>query len=296
MQTFTSILCLGVATCAVASYPASYPFENESYVPADVPAGTPNYAYDDTDTGGYVYTGAFTLSLFDGTLTDDDFPYWPHQNGFAWYNLVSQYAAPPILPASVFNCSLNDLFFKPADYTGMVNGKKVCNTGECCEYLMGQPKFGDDQLSWHDWFDQRVAAGMCDLISEDIYCVMVGGHFHLNCMQYYLAPTERLVKVLACYDSWTLYYLTCPVYKQAYTYMIVLEPDQFMDSLSAEENIITDCGAFAQDRLCHPYSYYYPQTTSDSESETDSSKTSSTASSDSSAAASLAVVATLFLL
>jgi len=277
-------LLLGLAVVS-AAYPTTYPFENEAYVPPEMISGTPNFTYDNTDTGGYVYYGMYKMKAFDGLLTDDDFPYFPHANGYAYYCLVIVYGAPPALPISVWNCS--SLTFADSDFTGSINGQSVCNVGECCKHIIGKPKFGDDQMDWHTWLEDRAAAAMCDDIVETEYCILTGGHYQTNCLQYYLAPTDRLV-MLPCFDHHMLYWLSCSVFKQSYTVMLLHEPASYTDGLSNEDSIVSDVATSLGDHVCNPYSYYYPSSTS-SNSSPSSESASVSASDDSSSSGTTAL-------
>jgi len=259
------ILLAGVV-CSTASYPSTYPFENEAFVPVNTLAATPNLAYDDSDEGGYIYhyyaRAEFTLTQDDfesPTLFGEDYNGWsPTQSGAIRFLLVVHFGAPPDLAASVWNCTLVGVFSEEA-FTGKVNGQTVCNVGECCAGIMGLPKYSDDQLDWHTTIDARTAAGMCGDMEEEMYCVAVGGDFQSNCIEYYLSPSERLFTFI-CNDSYSLYFLSCPVFLTAFTPVYAaFEPAVYYNACSQEEYISSDAQYFAGDRVCHPYSYYHPE-------------------------------------
>merc|ERR1712216_282031 len=80
----------------------------------------------------------------------------------------------------------------------------------------------------------------------------------MNCIDYHVSPTERVVTT-ACYDTFVLFYFNCKVFMQAYVNPTIKEPMPFQEAMSNEETIVHDAVAFLQDRVCHPYSYYYPE-------------------------------------
>lgn len=290
---------------AAAAYPSTYPFENESFVPVDTPPGSngadvePNLTYDpDTDTGGYIYyyyaRAAFDLTEADWespTVLGEDWsgPWNPSGSGAIRYMLVNQFGASADLPGSVWNCTAAGTVFSDADYTGVINGQTICAANDCCAGLIGLPKFSTDQLNWHDLMTDRLSAAMCGELEEELYCIIVGGDFQTNCFDYYLSPSDRLYTFI-CNDSYSQFYLNCPVFQQAYVPVYVKsEPPSYYSSISMEEMISSDAQFYCGDRVCHPYSYYHPgsagggggdsSATSGSSSATDASASASEASS-----------------
>lgn len=258
MKVFALALMVGVA--AAAAYPTTYPYENENFVPPNIAVvPEPNLTYDpETDTGGYVYYYAVKLGRFDGAVQDSDMPYCDQKNGFCQYALVNTFFCPPEFPIQIWNCTTRNYIFDSADFSGMANGQKVCEVGACCSQYYGQVKFSDDQMDWHSWLDDRNSAALCgDIAVEDNYCIWVGGDFQMNCIDYHLSALERLV-VTACYDSFVRFYFDCTVFLSVYTPATIKEPPAFQDGMSNEETIIHDSISFLQDRICFPYSYYYP--------------------------------------
>jgi hypothetical protein len=268
-----ALVAASIVAAVRAAYPTTFPFENESYVPPEIPQSTPGETYDPaTDVGGYLFFGPYMLVGFDNNLTQDDFPYVCHDNGFSRYILAVSYGAPPVLPKQTWNCSVE--IFGDEDFTGQINSQSICAVGNCCKQYIGLPKYSTDQMEWHSYTENRLSSAMCSDIDEEIYCLSVGGHFEVNCYQYYPSVDERLV-MLPCYDFWLRYYLECKVFKSAYTWMLVSEPPSYVDLITTEQAISIDVLTLLQDRLCHPYSYYYPLSSS-SESTTEEYGTSST--------------------
>jgi len=226
--------------------------------------GMPDFSFDnDADPGGYIYWGLHELTIFGGTITEDDMPYCAHSNKSTMWLLVKVYGTPPILPLQSWNCTAKDLVLAAKDFTGLINNVKICNVGECCSGLYDKPKYGDDQLAWHSWANDRAASGLCDAPqTEEMYCISVGGHFHTNCYEYYPTPDTRLWN-WPCYDNAILYWMTCAVFRQAYAFQYAIGSQDspiHQNSLSNEEGLTFDGMFSLHDRVCNPYSYYFPDT------------------------------------
>jgi len=290
MLSFSGKAYVFFSTCGVVfgAYPSTYPFENESFVPVEVPASTPDFSFNaDTDPGGYIYRGNIAMEIFGGTLTDDDIPYCNHSNQYSMWLMVMVYGTPPVLPFQTWNCTTSGLTFVDSDFTGIVNNEKICNVGSCCTAMMGLPKFGSDQMTWHSWADDRAAANLCDVPqTEALYCVLVGGHYQANCYEYYPGPSDRIY-MQVCFDNIIHYWLTCTVFKSAYAFSYVAGSQDtpiYQAKLSPEESMSFDAVFTLADRLCHPYSYFFPETLQgQSASSAATSSTSSDTSSESSA-------------
>jgi len=259
---FRNALCAAAAGVALGAdvFPITWPFENESFTPDDPNAGTPDFSFaPETDPGGYVYRGNWKLEVLGGTVTD--MPHCAHMTQFSMWALVQVYGAPPQLPANSWNCTAKDLAFTEADFTGEVNSVKYCNVGECCKDLLGLGKYGDDQMSWHSWASDRAASGLCDAIAfEKQYCIEVGGHFQTNCYEYFTTPTERIYTML-CIDHFVRYWLNCPVFKQAYSYTYAdgaQDSSTYQKDCTISQAMTADTNFLNHDRICEPYSYYYP--------------------------------------
>lgn len=238
--------------------PATYPYENESFVPVDMVASTPSYTFDDKDVGGYMYT--HTLNF---VIKDEDIPFCFMRTGMAQYLIVNKFGAPPHYGTSQtasWNCTAKGLKFASADFTGTIAGNSVCTAGECCSFVYDIFKFGDDQLTWHSWLDDRSDAGLCEAINENTYCLLSGGDTALNCMEVFVAPETRLA-VWTCPQSVVLYMMSCKVFKTEYTRIYLTEPPMYVDSSSIAENMANDAFSKAQDKMCHPHSYFFPEDT-----------------------------------
>jgi len=273
LRLFVTAGCVGLA--AAAGYPSVYPLANEIYVPPDMLSSEPDFTYAADDAGGYPWYASFSLSTkkgdfnggaihdFGGTLVDEYFPYVPHLSGCFIYLAVNTYGAPvqggwPWADES-WNCTEFGHFYGSGDFTGEVNGKRVCQVGSCCSTtvpLAGKMKYADDQLDWHSWLNDKVKLAVCETPIEEVYCVMVDGHSHFNCFEYWPGPTDRYV-VLPCMDMLILSFMECVVYKTKYSDMYEIDSPVYRARNSDEGNMVLDAGSYMPDKICHPYSYYY---------------------------------------
>jgi hypothetical protein len=109
------------------AYDIPYPYENENYVPEELPSSTPTYMFDEADTGGYIFTHIIAVDIEWGTLFGEAVPdldnWCPHMTDYSNHLLVVSFGAPPRLPMSLWNCTNKELVFEESDYTGVVQGK-----------------------------------------------------------------------------------------------------------------------------------------------------------------------------
>jgi len=250
-----------ILTVTADQYPATFPLENEAYRGAGYVPSTPDFSYvPESDPGGYMFYCCVELGLMGGTITEDDLPYVTHHNGFSRYVHVAQFSAPPVVPEFVWNCTQKEIHYSSADFTGEVNGQKVCEVGECCSQVYGLPKFSEDTMTWHSWANDRLAGALCPQdVYEALYCIFVGGDSQVNCLEYMLTPATR-VAYFPCPDSWTLFWLQCTVFQTQYEWKYNNEPPPYLAQLTNEQQVWLDANGVSQHRVCHPYSYYFPST------------------------------------
>jgi len=274
-------LLISSVSCVLAAYPTTYPFESEEYVPSSFPASTPDWSFEPTDPGGYTYYGHIEQTMIGGDITDDNFPFVHHFNGFTMNLLVVIYGAPPVLPLSNWNCTTKGTIFLDSDFTGEIDGNTYCEIGSCCTDLIGVPKYGEDQMTWHTWSNERSASGLCGVVqTEALYCMFVGGHHHLNCQEFAVSPTERLVDIFPCYDNAIKYWLTCAVFKSVYVFQYIIgaqEPATYTEGMAVDEQMAMDGLFIYPDRVCNPYSYYHPAAASSTTGTTGSTSSTSPA-------------------
>lgn len=258
---FAVLLC-GLSAAA-AVYPMSFAFENEIYRPPDPEAGNPNFSYDpDTDPGGYLHYGAWTMKLFPNGPTDADMPWTPHKTFHTSYLLVITYAFTPVNPLAFWNCSLTGNIFTSADFLGVIDNKKICEVGSCCSNFYDKPAFSPDALQWHTTNSEKNSAGLCPVMEEEAYCMEIIGHSNENCLEYFVAPDQLLTNII-CVDIIARFYLKCPVFKTAISTrwkMDGYEPMTYLEQNTNEQIIVIDSlVVYGEERICSPHSYYHPE-------------------------------------
>lgn len=313
---FTLCVLVGFASCA--PYPTDWSFlENEAYTPPALPSAEPSQTFDDSDPGGYLYKHRYALDLnelnmlemaLDGTMVDDRtqfLPFAPAGTGMFQYLLIVNWDIPPVIGYENWNCTHQGLYFQQSDYTGLVDGKTVCDAGACCGEYIDNVKFDDDQMNWHTYLDNLVSSGLCEDMFESMYCAVVDGHTETNCQEGYSSPGDRNY-LKPCLDVHMMYWLACPVYKNVPLYMgFDMEPPLYDEILNLEEGVLVEVAVIRNDRVCHTYSYYNPASTNTGGSDTAASSPSSSTASESavedsessaSVAYSLVLAAVAFLL
>lgn len=280
------------------SYPAEYPFENELTAPPAPRAQTPSYTFTDGDVGGYIYTYAYMRSEI------KDFPFSFHYNShFNCWGLVNLHDAPivngyPLRDVQVYNCTAKGDAFLLSEETfpGIFKGETVCEKGECCNQWYGTYGFwgGDAPDTWMlDKTETEYDTGTCsDGITEPMYCLMGEWWSHAGCIEAFVSESERVnSRVVPCYDISVHWYFSCPVYKVAGIIFDDREPAVYNEESSPEENTAHSSFWHTQDKVCHPYSYYFPDF-----AKTSSTSTASTASTASEVQSSESSASSLFLL
>lgn len=259
MSSALAFFLVAVPVLLVRGAPTTFPYENEDFVPPDMPAATPDYTYDGaTDTGGYHYTHIWNMDYNEMPV-----PFCGCFSDCNQYSLVVTYKLPPTLAAAAWNCTANGLKFASGDFTGVVTGKSaqtLCNLGECCTDYIGYPKFSEDQPEWHNWLNTLASTGLCgDLQTEAMYCGLTNGHFQANCYARYPSGLERLV-TLPCPDSYFHYWMEqCPVYRNVLVqYGLAAEPPLYRSKCTLEEELLVELSTEENDHICHPWSYYFP--------------------------------------
>jgi len=295
VSTVVNFCLLGLLSQTVsAAYRTTFPFENEAYVPPDVVESTPSYTFTPDDLGGYIYTYWWSY-----TVTEADFAatgvWCIAHTDLTMHLLVNTFAAPPVLPESLWNCTDKEIIFAASDFTGILEGgNTICQVGSCCSNIMGMPKFSDDQMDFHSGLGSSVASALCGDMPESLYCIMVGGDFNFNCHEYFTSADGRTV-VFPCSDTFMLFFLDCPVFKSNFALRYTLEPDAYVAKITNEEYMALEAVLYLGDKVCHPYSYYNPNA-ANSGTDSSSSSTPSNSTPASESAASTLVLAALFFI
>jgi len=261
-----AVAVAGLHGTVASSYPTAYPFENEINVPIAPLASTPNWSFDDEDTGGYIYTYAYTYDV-------PDEPFYSFTSrGCISHILKAKQGAPPLLPQSVWNCTAREKPISSATYYGIVADVKICEVEDCCKEFLGLNAFFSAEPM--DQFYDRDAAifndGSCDeMYSESLYCAKFDNGALRACYEQYEVYGERLL-VGPCFDSLVDWLINnCKLYRVAgYNEDPFFEPESYNSEQTPEESISHTGLQVFPDRMCHPYSYYYPETAKAVDAET----------------------------
>merc|ERR1711865_793966 len=161
--------------------------------------------------------------------------------------------------------------FKLASKTtwiGEIGSETVCT--DCCEDQWGTLVFWSDEPNL-SWIDQQVdiyTQGMCgEMYDEDTLCTYFNNGLP-QCIENFISHTERL-HVGGCYDLYTHYLESCKVYSlEGIPRKGKWEPESYFDGSSAQEMNAWRSLWETPDKVCHPYSYYHPETAKAVEAET----------------------------
>lgn len=251
--------------CAVRAdvYPTVFPFENEAVEIGAPFAATPSHTYDETDAGGYHYTYLYELN---------EFPFLPiclKETGYWYYGLVILYeieSRPPVRSTTYYNCTLKgpDYIIQAAAFPGDIDNEKVCEQGECCVDWVGTEGFwgGAVEDSYgKEWYETEAQAGICGADwTESLYCFSMGFDSHNACQSTIVTPGTRINnRVTGCYDTKVHFFLGCPVYVEAGFKYDSNEPANYYEASTPDQLIATGSIHLIGDKLCKPYSYYFPQ-------------------------------------
>lgn len=252
---FATLLCLSGARAA--QYPALYPFDNEANPPAEPHAASPTYTFDEQDTGGYVYTHAFKLEI-----TDELLPTCFFENGMIMHQLVVRQGAPPVLPESFWNCTAKGYIITPEMYFNKIADQTICPENNCCKGTWGLTTLFQAGIcdACYQQISQGFTDGLCDeMFGEEVYCLMFNNGHNFGCNEQNISPSDRQY-LYACYDAVYHHYMGCKLYQvDGYKYREPTEPTQYFEASTAAEVNAWNGLYWNGDRVCHPYSYYYPE-------------------------------------
>lgn len=260
------LLCFVMLGTAVgAPYPSTYPYENENFVMPDLLERTPDETFSATDPGGYL------LRQQRCDLNDPDWiEVWDkNYYDFCAYNMFYMYTIygieSGIMGTAGWNCSGNPLIAQ-SSLTGIINAKTVCT--ECCSAIVGQLEYANDYSSFHDIWNSVDSAGLCDTMTEAAYCQTVTVLPFL-CIQHYIDAGTRTF-IIGCYDATWQHLLTCSIYTNSGVTELIVgeEPDHYLNAMSPTQQFVVFGMAYHGERVCLPYSYFFPEYSKDSSSST----------------------------
>lgn len=248
---------------ALDAYPSSYPFENESYPPSGPLAQTPSYTYTQDDPGGYAYT-----SMYARVLTEEEVPgFCIYQSGARSFMFVHDFKWPPYFDTSVYhNCTKQSKgIMDSTTFRGKLGDYDICEPKSCCPDYQGvMARSTNDQETYnkiYKTYADILPSGLCkEVFHEGVYCAVTSNEFLSFCIEQYITVTERTI-LPPCYDSYYNWVFTCPLYAKAGLFIAAYEPLEYVSRSSVAENQATQNVKDALgDKVCKPYSYYYPNT------------------------------------
>jgi len=195
---------------------------------------------------------------------------------------------------------------------GVPTDEKWCGEGsphpdDCCfEFADNKGRgpateigYGNNAHYWKIDYAQKtedlksfMKTSACKGISYGAACSWGGDRNHM-CQNLYLSGSERLT-VRPCFDTFMHFFSSCTIFVNSNPTSSKYEPSSYMAKLSGAQLVVVQSLYRAPDKVCNPYSYYYPSLfpSSSSTASSASSKSATSTSGASSSAASSAPVAT----
>jgi hypothetical protein len=260
-----AFFALFIGACS-ASYPLSYPFENEGIeIPAPREA-TPSWTFDGDDPGGYVYAYGYNY-------VPTETPFCFTEVGKIAHHLVGTFEAPPVLPDTLWNCTAREYPLNADTYLYEVNGATIGNSGACSDFYGQFAYFGNEpSLGDYEGFAADLEAGLCENYYNDgAFCLLFSMAANWACFEHFEVLGERQY-MYPCYDSMYQHLMQCAAFRTAgywSEFFIKAEPEEYINDSTVPEQLAWFGVYNGPDRVCNPYSYYFPETakgTSSSES------------------------------
>jgi len=267
---FQLLFTVALASCvsAIDTYPSSYPFENESYQPSAPMAATPSLTYKDdgSDPGGYGYHYIYTR-----LIVEEDIPYCVWNSGAMKWYAVFHREWPDEMADYYFNCtkSGNGAVMGVDTFPGKILEYTWCDPEDCCKEYYGliAKRGTGPNPERHDKIQERFTGGVCDYgetYHEAVYCAQVSDDFTSWCSEQTISVTERAV-VTPCYDHYMIWiFQACKLYKTTGNFVELFEPPVYTSLSTVQENQAAYLMKYQMnDKICRPYSYYFPETAKD---------------------------------
>jgi len=244
-------------------YPSKYSVSEEVYEQYDnveMPTNMPDFTYADDDAGNYiglVYRANTWYGDAELGFHKDNW-HWINTRTMSYFTMGVLKRASPATPMIVFNCSAKPKFVS-ADVPTTWNGKKLCDK-ECCSSFDNTWAFTADWLEYQTSMETLLNGGACSDVTEEFVCQLTYGKVLRNCLEQYVTESERAA-MQPCHDNLMASFLSCKLYLQTgvETQITTFEPKNYRSSLTPAQTILAYTVAESPDRVCHPYTYYYPE-------------------------------------
>jgi len=260
---------------AHGGYPAEYPFMGPDGTgdptKFGLPTTLPDLSGSDSD-GGYGYSGLVcNYDDFWPLPEDATAPFNPAYSCGTWGFILFKQNLHQYL-YYIGNCSSDDgSYFDVTtshyDGFGEIQGETICS--DCCaEYVANGIRTGNDFVGpisaiLGDW----IVSGGCGTPSNEIFCLYSAGMMAIQCAENYQSATERN-NVYPCLDQFVHYLATCKAFSM-FGLPNRYEPDAYWETLEPAMTALVFGAVVSGDRVCHPYAYYNPEDTTDSDTTDD---------------------------
>lgn len=164
------------------------------------------------------------------------------------------------------NCTDQGHILVKDAWAGSVGGKTVCTT--CCSSYVGIRVASAGKVKGKTGvLSDRVSVGGCTAsLSEAAYCGWTA--WPHECLDYFdKGKTNSRNVVIPCMDVYMRFLTSCKVFSASIASFVKVsfparrfEPEGFRAKLSSSQVMLIEAAAGFPDRVCNPYSYYYPDT------------------------------------
>lgn len=283
-----AISWFGVNADAKSVYPTMYPFEKETYKPPTLPETKPidsaNFE-DKTNPGGYLIRNmlcdpysddrlAYSDASFKDTVPESYHAAKPPGFWECRAAGLNQWKRKGNAGTSASkNCSAliptgGAKYSESSFYPDTLDGKKFCDASTCCKHMNGMLINNPTRIpNTFKHTEDLMQVGLCtELASEYHLCSY--STWTSYCIEYYIGgkTKNQRVNVLPCFDTSVRWLMKCPVFKKsssslrgASSILRDWDTDSYFALLSPEQVMVLYPTSKIHDRVCNPYSYYFPE-------------------------------------
>lgn len=261
---FSSANGLGIPMSPATSddhknYPASFPYENEAFMP-DTPPGFDNEIGPDfPDVGGYCAKSLYYCNLF--SYVPYGMPASLGACGHSFQRFIYVKYEVALSSLSPFNCTASNYVFQGPLKGTFGDGPSVCEPDQCCKAWYGKYFPSQDWISLQEAWDTRYAKYYCDWYVHEFYCAMLLWEL-CWCLWAYADGALVRANIMPCYTTFVYFVESCKTFKQIGARAIViateLEPEGYVNDMSPQQVNTAMTLFWTLDRVCLPPSHYDP--------------------------------------
>jgi len=246
-------------------YPSTWPF---TYPSLELPASVPDNTLTTSDPGGYHYHG-MVINDYLNNQTAPLINSMPFMSGYyyLYHSLTGLYQWNN--PLSQYNCT--KYYYDSTLLGGVVNSVQICKAPNCCPHYANTNSYLKQDLNYlqnlQTLMGSILTSGACNVnnLKEIHYCQFMN-YFPSFCIQYFISRSKRIF-IQTCIDVDYNYYIDCPLIRSTgYSAYIVstwkTEPPAYASKCSIVQSVLIYFMDNARhfDRICHPLSYFNPNT------------------------------------